>query len=51
MTQRTGKRGDFLGYSRYPWCKTTAPLREVPVAPRSQTWVMGRDGHRIESSP
>lgn len=26
MTQRNGKRGRFLGCSRYPWCKATAPL-------------------------
>jgi DNA helicase-4 len=50
MTHRTGKRGDFLGCSRFPWCKTKSPLPEVQAAPRSQTWVMGRDGHRVETN-
>jgi DNA helicase-4 len=50
MTQRSGKRGDFLGCSRFPWCKATAPLPEIPVVPRSQTWVMGSSGHHVEAN-
>jgi ATP-dependent exoDNAse (exonuclease V) beta subunit (contains helicase and exonuclease domains) len=50
MTHRSGNRGAFLGCSRYPWCKTTAPVTEVQVTPRSQTWVVGRNGHRGETN-
>jgi DNA helicase-4 len=50
MTPRSGKRGAFLGCSRFPWCKSTAPVTARQVTPRSQTWVMGRDGHRVEAN-
>ncbi|WP_431277872.1 UvrD-helicase domain-containing protein [Leifsonia poae] len=51
MTRRNSKRGEFLGCSRYPWCKTTAPLPELQVATRSQrgSWVETGVGSRRTS--